>query len=109
MASLEWGQVLPTAPEVSFEITITLACSWLIVLYLYLYAINRYRGYCCIIVPVLFPRYCLCGYEATKLIIRVYDVAVAYIYTSHEKFYHAFSALFVLQATIAVVKDWEQG
>ena len=80
MASLEWDQVLPTAPEVSFEITITLACSWLIVLYLYLYAINRYRGYCCIIVPVLFPRYCSCGYEATKLIIRVYDVAVAYIY-----------------------------
>ena len=30
-------------------------------------------------------------------------------HTSRDKFYHAFSALFVLQATIAVVEDWERG
>ena len=29
--------------------------------------------------------------------------------TSCDNFYQAFSALFVLQATIAAVKDWEQG
>ena len=30
-ASLERDQQLPTTPEVSFEIDVTLACSWLIV------------------------------------------------------------------------------
>jgi len=47
--SLERDQLLPTAPEVSFEIAITLACSWLIVLYLYccfLCAIDQYCRHC---------------------------------------------------------------
>ena len=30
-------------------------------------------------------------------------------HTSRDNFYQAFSALFVLQATIAVVEDWERG
>ena len=45
MTSLERDQQLPTTSEVSFEINITPACFWLIVLYLYcwfLYAIDRY-------------------------------------------------------------------
>ena len=33
MTSVERNQLLLTAPEVSFEITISLACSWSIVLY----------------------------------------------------------------------------
>ena len=46
MTSIERDQLLPTTPEVSFEIFITLACSWSIVVYLYscfLCAIARYR------------------------------------------------------------------
>ena len=70
MTSLEREQLLPTTPEVSFEIVIALACSWSIVLYLYscfLCAIDRYRRRCCVIIPVSFPRYRSHGYEATKL------------------------------------------
>ena len=39
MTSLEWDQLLPTTPEVSFELSMTLACSWLIVLYLHVYIV----------------------------------------------------------------------
>ena len=39
MTSLEWDQLLPATPEVSFELSMTLACSWLIVLYLHVYIV----------------------------------------------------------------------
>ena len=71
MMNLERDQLLPMVPEVGFEVAMTLACSSFVALYIHVYyffpyAIDRYRGYCCIIIPVSFPRYRSPGYEATK-------------------------------------------
>ena len=69
MTKLERDHLLPMVPEVGFEVAMTLGCSSFFAPYIYYvfpYAINRYRGYCCIIIPVSFPRYCSPGYEATK-------------------------------------------
>ena len=70
-------------------------------------AIDRYCGYCCMIIPVSFPRYRSPGYEATKF--TNWHVWYRQWHTSRDNFNQAFSALFVLQATIAVVEDWERG
>ena len=69
MTNLERDQLLLTVPEVGFEVAITLACSSFFALYIFYffpYAIDRYRGNCCIIIPVSFPRHRSPGYEATK-------------------------------------------
>ena len=82
MTNLERDQLLSTVPEVGFEIAITLVCSWNIALHIYcfyLHAIERYRDYCCIIIPISFPRYRLPGYGAKKVITNTCDVTVAYI------------------------------
>ena len=107
---LLWFWFWPMVPEVGFEVAMTQVCSWNIVLRIYcfyLHAIDRYRGYYCIIIPVTFPRYHLPGYGA-KNFFRT-NVWCRQWHTSCDNFYQAFSILFILQATIAVVEDWEQG
>ena len=77
MTNLERDQLLPTAPEVGFEVAMTLACSWNIALHIYcfyLHAIDRYRGYCSIIIPVSFPGYRSPGYGAKNFRSNVCDV-----------------------------------
>ena len=70
MMSLEHNQLLPTAPEVSFEVSITRTCFLLTSLCsfctLSIVNVGSYI-YCCILIPVSFPLYCSHGYEATEL------------------------------------------
>ena len=40
MTNLERDQLLPTAPEVGFEVAMTLACSWNIVLHMYCFYLH---------------------------------------------------------------------
>ena len=82
MTNLERDQLLPTAPEVGFEVAMTLACSWNIALRIYcfyLHAIDRYRGYCCIIILVLFQDTVRLGTGPKHFMTNMCDVTVAYI------------------------------
>ena len=69
MTNLERDQLLPTAPEVGFEVAMALACSWIFALHIFVSVctlsidIVATAG---IIIPVSFPRYRSPGYEATK-------------------------------------------
>ena len=54
MTNLECKQLLLTVPEVSFDFTMKLACSSFFALYIRYFfacAIDRYCGYCCIVIP----------------------------------------------------------